>query len=324
MALTKIKTGGIADNAITNAKMADDAIDSADFADGAIDLAHMSVNSIDSDQYVDGSIDNVHLAGSIAVSKTLLSAGAGLTLSTNSLVVDADQSGQITQVGTLTALTGGTGDLVWDSPTFVVDSSANKVGIGTTSPQQPIHIHNAGSGSTSYIQFTQDGTGATSGDGSLVGVSAAEDLIVYNAESTNTILYTAAAERLRITSAGNVGIGVTPETWTSGETALQIGGNTSIRATTAQGANGSLSFGQNVYVNSGYKYISTDQASAMIMGDGVISLNVAASGSADAAITWNQALTVNNDVTATFGGQIKASDGTAGAPSYSFSTDPDT
>ena len=33
----------------------------------------------------------------------------------------------------------------------------------------------------------------------------------------------------------------------------------------------------------------------MIMGDGVISLNVAASGSADAAITWNQALTVNND-----------------------------
>jgi hypothetical protein len=113
MALTKIKTGGIADNAITNAKMADDAIDSADFADG--------------------SIDNVHLAGSIAVSKTLLSAGAGLTLSTNSLSVDADQSGQITQVGTLTALTGGTGDFNWDSNTLVVDSSASKVGIGTAS-----------------------------------------------------------------------------------------------------------------------------------------------------------------------------------------------
>ena len=36
MALTKIKTSGIADNAITNAKMADDAIDSADFADANI------------------------------------------------------------------------------------------------------------------------------------------------------------------------------------------------------------------------------------------------------------------------------------------------
>ena len=103
MALTKIKTSGIADNAITNAKMADDAIDSADFADGSIDLAHMSVNSIDSDQYVDGSIDNVHLAGSIAVSKTLLAGGTGLTLSTNTLAVDAAQT-QITSVGTLTAL----------------------------------------------------------------------------------------------------------------------------------------------------------------------------------------------------------------------------
>ena len=106
MALTKIKTSGIADNAITNAKMADDAIDSADFADASIDLAHMSVNSIDSDQYVDGSIDNAHLAGSIAVSKTLLAGGTGLTLSTNTLAVDAAQT-QITSVGTI-----GTG--VWN------------------------------------------------------------------------------------------------------------------------------------------------------------------------------------------------------------------
>ena len=104
MALTTIKTGGIADNAITNAKMADDAIDSADFVDGSIDLAHMSANSVDSDQYVDGSIDNVHLAGSIAVSKTLLAGGTGLTLSTNTLAVDAAQT-QITSVGTLTGLT---------------------------------------------------------------------------------------------------------------------------------------------------------------------------------------------------------------------------
>ena len=84
MALTKIKTSGIADNAITNAKMADDAIDSADF--------------------VDGSIDNAHLAGSIAVSKTLLAGGTGLTLSTNTLAVDAAQT-QITSVGTLSSLT---------------------------------------------------------------------------------------------------------------------------------------------------------------------------------------------------------------------------
>jgi hypothetical protein len=50
----------------------------------------------------------------------------------------------ITSLGTLTALTGGTGDLVWDSTTFVVDSSANKVGIGTASPDNPLDIEHVG------------------------------------------------------------------------------------------------------------------------------------------------------------------------------------
>jgi len=60
-----IASGGaltINDNAITNAKVADDAIDSDEIAAGAIDFAHMSVNSINSDQYVDGSIDVAHMS----------------------------------------------------------------------------------------------------------------------------------------------------------------------------------------------------------------------------------------------------------------------
>ena len=57
-----VLTAQIADSQITNALMADDAIDSAEIADGSIDLAHMSANSVDSDQYVDGSIDTAHYA----------------------------------------------------------------------------------------------------------------------------------------------------------------------------------------------------------------------------------------------------------------------
>lgn len=57
-----VATGDIADNAVTNPKLADDAVDSAEIADGAIDLVHMSINSVDSDQYVDGSIDTAHYA----------------------------------------------------------------------------------------------------------------------------------------------------------------------------------------------------------------------------------------------------------------------
>ena len=72
MAITQIKTTGIADDAVTVAKMADNSIDSDQYVDGSIDTAHiadsqitvakMAANSIDSDQYVDGSIDTAHLA----------------------------------------------------------------------------------------------------------------------------------------------------------------------------------------------------------------------------------------------------------------------
>ena len=57
MALTKIKTSGIADNAITNAKMADDAIDSADFADGSIDNVHVATG-LDAVKLADGTVTN--------------------------------------------------------------------------------------------------------------------------------------------------------------------------------------------------------------------------------------------------------------------------
>ena len=50
----------------------------------------------------------------------------------------------LTSLGTLTALTGGTGDLNWESGTLFVDSSTDRVGIGTTSPSQDLHV--AGNG----------------------------------------------------------------------------------------------------------------------------------------------------------------------------------
>ena len=49
----------------------------------------------------------------------------------------------ITSLGTLTALTGGTGDFNWDSNTLVVDSSANRVGILNASPDVTLDIGSA-------------------------------------------------------------------------------------------------------------------------------------------------------------------------------------
>jgi hypothetical protein len=72
MANTTIPSELIAADAITGAKIADNAVDSEHYTDGSIDTAHiadsqvtvgkMAANSVDSDQYVDGSIDTVHIA----------------------------------------------------------------------------------------------------------------------------------------------------------------------------------------------------------------------------------------------------------------------
>ena len=49
----------------------------------------------------------------------------------------------ITSLGTLTSLTGGTGDFNWDSNTLVVDSSTNRVGILNASPDVTLDIGSA-------------------------------------------------------------------------------------------------------------------------------------------------------------------------------------
>ena len=106
MALTKIKTSGITDSAVTTAKINNNAVTDAKVADA--------------------------------------------------ITVTGAQTG-ITQVGTLTALTGGTGDLNWDSGTLFVDSSTDAIGIGTTSPNSlfPLHIHRGNAGTDPSWETTE-------------------------------------------------------------------------------------------------------------------------------------------------------------------------
>jgi hypothetical protein len=57
-----IDTVHFAADAVDGTKIADDAVDSEHIAAGAIDLAHMSAESVDSDQYVDDSVDVEHVS----------------------------------------------------------------------------------------------------------------------------------------------------------------------------------------------------------------------------------------------------------------------
>ena len=89
----KIATSGLADNAVTTAKItnanvttakiADANVTTAKIADANVTLAKMAANSVDSDQYVDGSIDTAHIANDAVTGDKLANniqiAGLGVT-----------------------------------------------------------------------------------------------------------------------------------------------------------------------------------------------------------------------------------------------------
>jgi hypothetical protein len=80
-------------------------------------------------------------------------------------------------------------DLTVDTNTLHVDSSNNRVGIGTTSPVQRLHLHNSGTGSGdhAYMQFTTGDTGSTGSDGLTVGVAANNAAYVYSREASRPL-----------------------------------------------------------------------------------------------------------------------------------------
>jgi len=152
--------------------------------------------------------------------------------------LDAAQT-SITSVGTLTGLTVS-GDLTVDTSTFVVDSTNNRVGIGTSSPDSLFHVAGAAN-----IRIAYNGTSAN-----------------YMDADTNIFRSGNGAERMRIDSTGSLGLGVT----NMGSNGLSI--LNSMNFNISEGANSSFvnifrqaSSAATVIAN-GYKYASGANAFA--------------------------------------------------------------
>ena len=95
---------------------------------------------------------------------------------------------------------------------ILLNPLGGNVGIGTTSPNQKLHINNSTASSASYAKFSNAQTGTTTADGFDVGVNTGAEAIIWQRENANLLFATNNSEKMRITSGGNVGIGTTTNT----------------------------------------------------------------------------------------------------------------
>ena len=168
---------------------------------------------------------------------------------------------------------------------FQVDSSeamrilsSGNVGIGTTSPDEALEVNGdlkiSGSG-FGIVQF-----GETSDQTKIVGRDTS------HASSPNTMeFYTNSEIRMRIDSSGNVGIGVVPDNANLPTVISEYG---------IYSGNSQANITANTYYNSGWKYEDTNTATRYNQTNGVHYWYTAASGSADAAITWSESMRIDS------------------------------
>ena len=137
----------------------------------------------------------------------------------------------------------------------------------------------------SFIQF---------GDEAGTAANHYRGYLSYNHTNDSMSLGTSGSTRATIDSSGNVGIGVIPETWQSTIDALQVGLGASFAGNTTNPSRVYLS--ANYYINSSNQesYLATDEASQYFQNAGTHIFKVAPSGTADSAISWTTAMTVDN------------------------------
>ena len=90
----------------------------------------------------------------------------------------------------------------------LVVTSAGNVGIGTTSPNRHLHLHESDS-TGAVVRFTNTTTGSGENDGLTVGINGSEQAEFWQRENTAMVFGTNNTERMRIDTSGRLLVGQT-------------------------------------------------------------------------------------------------------------------
>ena len=210
----------------------------------------------------------------------------------------------------------GTGDMTIDTNTLHVDSSNNRVGIGSSSPDFPLETVFTNANSSSFSTSLAMGSAANADLYALhlqnLGTGNCESGLLFSAGNTQfgqwslNCLKTGAfvgdlafrtrtgsatsAERMRIDSSGQVGIGVTPDTWSTGA-GITVGTSQG----TLWGTGDQINLSGNAYFNSGWKAAASKAGASQIeQALGNINFKVSGSVTADSAITFTNAMRIDS------------------------------
>ena len=203
--------------------------------------------------------------------------------------------------------------------TRMVILSTGNVGIGTASPGARLEVSSSAFNVANFnstfgqmaISFANSGTTFSQiGSGvSVCSTAAADDLGFGTAGLNKNIVFatgTGYTERMRITSSGNVGIGVTPSAWSGIVRGFQVGLGASFSANTA--TSDAYMTSNCYYDGSTWRYIRSGEFALSYDargGTGDYVWQTAPSGTAGAALTLTERMRI------TSGGYLKAtSDGT--------------
>jgi len=147
MALTQVKTAGIAADAVTGAKVADDQIDSEHYIAASIDNEHLANNAVDSDELAAGSVDIAHLA-----------------TGTDGQIITWGADGAATAVGPGTDGQVLTSTGAGSPPAFETISTSDTLSFRNKIINGAMQIHQRGGTSTTTAGYTLDRWKAASGN----------------------------------------------------------------------------------------------------------------------------------------------------------------